>query len=766
MAEILLDDKDITEIFKNNLKIENMVKSISSIFLNERFYGRIDYKPYFQRHYVWDKEKATYFIESIFLGTEIPPLVLFDNGKKNEVIDGRQRYETILRFLQNDLVLMETGLKSLKSFGGKKFCDFSQEIKDEFEDTKLRILQCSVVNEPLLAEHKEDKIKKEIFRRYNSGIVPLKKEEIQRAEFIHDEITKSFSRLLDVDSKLFNNVCSLFLPKRQSKLQKRDKINKLLSKIRTLITLPVVPINNYANSSSKAEDIGVYYRNKVTKYDINELINEFKTISDIIIKIKNKLTKKSSLLADNILLYECSYWIFSIIIRNFSDIYKNINVNDFIEYISEVEINRTLAVFDTTGSHYHKAIKDRYEFISQYFMKAHNVNMDKYIKNSNDFTTTIKSETKELQSIEINKYKLNKPEPTSMTIEDICKFISKSRFLIRPDYQRSEVKNTNKSSYLLESIMLAMKIPPIFIYKRADKIYEVIDGQQRLLSILGFLGKEYLDENNKKVISIKHKFKLKDLRILDKLNDSNVDTIDKDYVNKILDFQLDVVEIDYALNQTFESIDLFLRLNTKPYPIGEHTFEMWNSYVNKDIILAIRTLTDKYSNQLFKLGKEKDTRMNNEELITSLAYLDYKNIKGNSASILDIYVRTGKINARIKKKADITRVLNDASKNNIGDFITSVNNVELFINKIKILTNDDFGLLNKMFVHKYSRNTSRTNQNFYLLWLMMKDTDIDQIKGKRKHIYKDISDLYIIMQNYSQEKSLDPLHTLIRNVTS
>ena len=108
-----LDCSDIIEIFKTHLKIDNSVKSISHTFLNDRYAGRIDYAPYFQRRYVWDGEKASYFIESILLGTEIPPIVLFDDGIKNEVIDGRQRYETIKRFLENKLALDAKGLKTL-----------------------------------------------------------------------------------------------------------------------------------------------------------------------------------------------------------------------------------------------------------------------------------------------------------------------------------------------------------------------------------------------------------------------------------------------------------------------------------------------------------------------------------------------------------------------------------------------------------------------------------------------------------------------------
>ena len=158
------------------------MKSIQSIFLNERFSKKINYKPYFQRNYVWDTEKASYFIESVLLGTEIPPLVFFKGGQFNEVIDGRQRFETLKKFIGNDIELNEKGLRSLNTFSNMKYVGFDTDTQDLFNNTKLRILQCSVSNEPSLTPEKEDKIKKEIFKRYNSGITPLKREENARAE--------------------------------------------------------------------------------------------------------------------------------------------------------------------------------------------------------------------------------------------------------------------------------------------------------------------------------------------------------------------------------------------------------------------------------------------------------------------------------------------------------------------------------------------------------------------------------------------------------
>lgn len=57
--------------------------------------------PSFQRHYVWDKQRASRFIESLLLGLPVPPIFLAENPDgRLDVIDGHQRLETIFRFMQ------------------------------------------------------------------------------------------------------------------------------------------------------------------------------------------------------------------------------------------------------------------------------------------------------------------------------------------------------------------------------------------------------------------------------------------------------------------------------------------------------------------------------------------------------------------------------------------------------------------------------------------------------------------------------------------
>ena len=82
---------------------------------------------------------------------------------------------------------------------------------------------------------------------------------------------------------------------------------------------------------------------------------------------------------------------------------------------------------------------------------------------------------------------LSKPEPSNKSIDDVTRKMNRRNFLVRPTYQRVEVIDKQKKSSIIESVLLGIKLPPIFIYKRLDDVYEVIDGQQRLLTLLGFV---------------------------------------------------------------------------------------------------------------------------------------------------------------------------------------------------------------------------------------------------------------------------------------
>lgn len=82
-----------------------------------------------------------------------------------------------------------------------------------------------------------------------------------------------------------------------------------------------------------------------------------------------------------------------------------------------------------------------------------------------------------------------------MSIGEVISLYRDGDIDIHPEFQRIFRWETGQKSRLIESVLLGIPIPPIFVSQRADGVWDVIDGVQRLSTILEFAG-EYKDEAN------------------------------------------------------------------------------------------------------------------------------------------------------------------------------------------------------------------------------------------------------------------------------
>jgi hypothetical protein len=83
-------------------------------------------------------------------------------------------------------------------------------------------------------------------------------------------------------------------------------------------------------------------------------------------------------------------------------------------------------------------------------------------------------------------------ERSDFLLPQIIDFVRSKRWVnIRPEYQRRLVWDARKQSKFIESILLNIPIPQIFLFESDLSRYEVMDGQQRLNSIIGFYNNEY-----------------------------------------------------------------------------------------------------------------------------------------------------------------------------------------------------------------------------------------------------------------------------------
>jgi hypothetical protein len=113
-----------------------------------------------------------------------------------------------------------------------------------------------------------------------------------------------------------------------------------------------------------------------------------------------------------------------------------------------------------------------------------------------------------LSDDEINeKYKKGEirivTEQARYPLNSIEAMLDSAKYIRNPEYQRRKRWNNTRKSRLIESFIMNVPIPPIFLYEIDYSIFEVMDGQQRLTAIYDFYkgkfeleGLEYWQELN------------------------------------------------------------------------------------------------------------------------------------------------------------------------------------------------------------------------------------------------------------------------------
>ena len=77
---------------------------------------------------------------------------------------------------------------------------------------------------------------------------------------------------------------------------------------------------------------------------------------------------------------------------------------------------------------------------------------------------------------------------------EILNLHNDKEIIIRPEYQRLFRWSNEQRSRLIESVLLGLPIPPIFLIENDTGVLELIDGLQRTSSILQFLDHEAISE--------------------------------------------------------------------------------------------------------------------------------------------------------------------------------------------------------------------------------------------------------------------------------
>jgi len=164
-------------------KIVKQTWSISEIYqkIKEK---KLILDPDYQRRAIWNNEKKTAFIESLYMEIMIPPIYVVEvpgedilEENKYEVVDGKQRLTAIMDYVKGTLRLTERNLEYYADiFGGKEF----SEIR-EIDPEKTTQMLSSVLDIYVITANSPEFTKYDIFARLNKGAEKLKVNEIRRA---------------------------------------------------------------------------------------------------------------------------------------------------------------------------------------------------------------------------------------------------------------------------------------------------------------------------------------------------------------------------------------------------------------------------------------------------------------------------------------------------------------------------------------------------------------------------------------------------------
>lgn len=91
------------------------------------------------------------------------------------------------------------------------------------------------------------------------------------------------------------------------------------------------------------------------------------------------------------------------------------------------------------------------------------------------------------QQIQSNRNSL-KADRLDMSFGEIINIYNDGLLIVDPEYQRTFRWSTYQQTKFIESVLLGIPIPPIFVAEDSNGIWEIVDGLQRISTILSFFG--------------------------------------------------------------------------------------------------------------------------------------------------------------------------------------------------------------------------------------------------------------------------------------
>ncbi len=258
-----------------------------------------------------------------------------------------------------------------------------------------------------------------------------------------------------------------------------------------------------------------------------------------------------------------------------------------------------------------------------------------------------------------------KTDRLDMSFGELMNMFEDNDLFITPEYQRVFRWSLFQQTRFIESVILGIPIPPIFVAEDNNGKWEVVDGLQRLSTILAFFGLlDSLPEKNNTILT--------EGELVNKLKGTSIGNLPiklKTSIKRSV-CRIEIVRWDSNEDMRYE---LFNRLNTGATPLEDQEIRncIFRSYPI-DINSTLRQLAK--NNDLVELispSLKKRETMFLEEIV--LRYFAFKSLEGQFKTTVPQF---------------LTEFMKDVSKNEV-DFNIE-NETKEFIALIELL-NNEFG---------------------------------------------------------------------------
>ncbi len=217
-----------------------------------------------------------------------------------------------------------------------------------------------------------------------------------------------------------------------------------------------------------------------------------------------------------------------------------------------------------------------------------------------------------------------KTDAYPMSIGEIQSMYEREEIILRPQYQRYFRWTSEQKSKLIESILIGLPLPSFFMAQNEGGKWEVVDGMQRLSTILDFtnsLKEEYRGNQNYKPFNQLEE----DLFYLPNFGGKKWE----DLTPRIqLDFKRSKIQLFILLRETSADaqFELFQRLNSGGSQISGQ--ELRNAILASDNPNMLEWIENLSNNESFikttaLADRDKDTRYDMELVVRFIALLSY-----------------------------------------------------------------------------------------------------------------------------------------------